>query len=388
MDFRLSPREEKFSKEVHSFLRKEATPELLEEISLGAGYGPLSWRFIRKLGEKRWLTPMLPLEYGGLGASHMQRQIIRDEICYFFPEMMAMVGAQIVAPVVMAVGSEEQKKEYVPRISRGEIEFALGYTEPEAGSDLANIQIEAEEREDCYVVNGQKMFNTASHYAHYHWLCARTAVIEPKHKGLSLFIVPLDSPGISLIAMWTVSGERTNSVFYDNVKVPKKNLVGEKNRGFYHMASALEHERMFPVGQLRRAIEDLTNYVKTTKRDGKVLAQDPLIQRTIAELAIEVEVAQWLAYRLVWLVENGKPTDYEAPVEKLFATELQIRLGDAGLSIMGQYGVLCERSKHSSSIIGWLEHWFLTTARQTISAGASEIQRNIIATRGLGLPRG
>ena len=387
MNFKLTPEEEAFRKEVHDFLQKESTPELTEELNSGLGLGPLGWQFIHKLGKRGWLIPTLPKQYGGLDASYFHRFIILDECAYFFPEWLMLFGAHIVAPVLMKVGSEEQKKEYLPRIARGDIEFCIGYTEPEAGSDLANINMRAIEQDDCYLINGQKTFNTGCHYAQYHWLCARTEVTERKHRGLSLFIVPLDSQGITINPMWGVAGERTNEVFYDNVKVPKSNLVGEKNRGFYYMMAALEHERTFPVGHLHRALEDLARYARETKRNGKFLAQDPLVRHKLAELATEVEVAWGLAYHVAWLVDSGKPSDYEGPIGKVFITELEQRLSYTGLCIMGLHGTLDQKSEYSSSTTGWLEHWFLSYARRTISAGANEIQRSIIAQRGLGLPR-
>ena len=388
MDFRFKPEEEAFQKEAQEFFEKEVNEDILDEIgSLSGLGGPLGKEFVRKLGARGWLVPMLPKEYGGLGASYMYRFIILNKMHYFFPEAIILIGAQIVAPTLMAVGSEEQKKEYVPRIARGEVEFALGYTEPQAGSDLAAIDIRAVEQEDHYVISGHKIYNTSAHYSQYHWLCARTEVTTPKHRGLTLFIVPLDSPGISITPMWTMAGERTNEVYYDDVRVPKKNLVGEKNRGFYHMAVALDHERVFPVGQLDRALEELTKYVKETKRDGKLLAEDPLVRQKLAELSTEVEVARSLAYRAAWMLDSGEVPNYESSVLKVFVSELEQRLSYNALRIMGSYGQLEPGSKHVP-FKGWIERWFLSNARRTISAGSNEIQRNVIAQRGFNLPRG
>ena len=286
----------------------------------------------------------------------------------------------------MLVGSEEQKKEYIPKIASGEIELALGYTEPEAGSDTANIDIRAVEEGDYYIMNGQKIFNTSCHYTHYHWLCARTEVTTPKHRGLSLFIVPMDSPGISLSALWTIGGERTNQVFYDNVRVPKSCLVGEKNRGFYHMMAALAFERLFPASHCRRGLDELINYAKTTTKNGKPLTEDPLTRQKLAELATKVEAAESLVCRIVWMLENNKVPDYEASVNKVFVTELEQDIAYTGLKIMGLYGQLKTGSKYAP-IDGVLDHFFLCVARRTVSAGTNEIMRTVIAQRGLGLPR-
>ena len=386
MEFRLTEQEMAFQKEVREFFQKEVTDELAEELNQGLGLGPLGWQFIRRLGAKGWLVPTLPKEYGGIGATHLQRFLIINELHYFFPEMMSLMAATIVAPTLMIVGNEEQKKKYVLKIARGEIEFALGYTEPNAGSDLAAIDLRATAEGDYFILNGQKTFNTACHYAQYHWLCARTAVTVPKHRGLSLFIVPLDSPGITIRPMWVMSGERTNEVFYENVRVPKENLVGEKNRGFYHMMVALSFERMFPLGHLDRALEDLVGYVKTTKRSGKVLAGDVLVRQKIAEMATRIEVCRGLCYQVAWMLDQGKVPASEASILKVFITETEQEMASAGLSIMGSYGQL-EPGSQYAPLKGWFEHWYLSNARRTITAGTNEIQRNIIAQRGLGLPR-
>ncbi len=387
MDFKFTPEQEAFRKEVRAFLKSEVTDELVEEVNSGLGLGPAGWEYVRKLGKRGWLVPMIPKEYGGLGASFWERFILNEEIYYCFPEFIQYFGANIVAPIVMEIGTEEQKKEYIPRIARGEIEFALGYTEPQAGSDLASIDIRAVEQDDCYIVNGQKTYNTACHYAQYHWLNARTSTEGKKYKGLSFFIVPLDSPGITINPMWTMGGERTNEVFYDNVKVPKKNLVGQKNRGFYHMMDALDHERMFPITHIQRGLDDLIKYVKGTERNGKLLIEDPLIRQKLAQFAIDIEVGRGMGYRIVWLQDHSKPGGHETSILKVFVTELERRLTYTAVHIMGQQGALRYQSYCSSPIAGWLEHWFLADTRRTISAGSSEIQRNIIAQRGLGLPR-
>ena len=316
----------------------------------------------------------------------MQKYIIDDALDYhFFPETFAFIGGYIVAPMLMMIGTEEQKKEYVLKIARGEMEFALGYSEPEAGSDTANIDIRAVEDGDYYVMNGQKIFNSGCHYAHYHWLCARTEVTTPKHRGLSLFIVPMDTPGISLSPLWTIAGERTNAVYYDNVRVPKSSLVGEENRGFYHMMAALNLERLFPTGHIRRALSELIKYIQATTRNGKPLAEDPLVKQRVAELAIRVEAAQSLGYRVTWMLQNNKVPDYESSVNKVFITETEQEIAYTGLKIMGLYGQL--KGGPHAPVNGELAHFFLAVARRTVTGGANEIQRNIIANRGFGLPR-
>ena len=388
MDLRFSPQDEAFYMEVREFFEKEASQELADELNEGMGPGPFGWEFQRKLGKRGWLASMLPRELGGINGTHMQQHILMQEIDYFAPLMVgSMVGAQIMIPMLMRFGTAEQKQTYVTRIAEGEIEFALGYTEPQAGSDLAAINIRAQEDIDCYILNGDKCFNTGCHFSHYHILCARTEDTVPKHRGLSLFIVPLDSTGIEISPMWTSSGERTNQVFYDNVRVPKKNLVGEKNRGFYHMAAALEQERIFPTGALQRALDDITVYCMTSTQEAEKLIDKPLVKQRLGEMATAVAIAHCLGYRIAWCLDNGQVAAHEASALKVFVTELHQRLAYTGLQIMGSHGQLMPGSKYVP-LDGWLVKWFLAGARRTIVGGTSEILRTVIAQRGLGLPRG
>jgi hypothetical protein len=368
-------------------LRKEVTEGVIQERQSGLGIGPYTWELMRKLGAKGWLTPTWPKEYGGLNASPMYRYIIENELDYFggLPGGR-LVGASMAGPTILLYGTEQQKKEYLPKIARGEIEFVLGYTEPDAGSDLAALQMRAVEDGDYYIINGQKTFNTRAHYAQYHWLAARTDPKAPKHKGISLFIVDLKTPGITVHPIWTVGGTRTNQVYYDDVKVPRENLVGEKNRGFYHIATALDFERIFAVGGLKRSLEELVDYVQREERQGTPLGKRPFVRQNLAELAIQIEVAQVLAYRVIWLLSQEIVPNYEAAMLKAFATELRQRIDKVALQIMGLFGQLQSGSLWAP-LEGKFEHYYRDDLLATIVGGTSEIMRNIIATRGLKLPR-
>jgi len=384
MDFSFTPEQDKFRQEVREFLMREVTEELIQEAELGSliGMGSVMRAFYGKLGRKKWVCPSLPKEYGGLGATYVERLILDEEVAYHRAVPPMMVGSQVVGPTLIMYGSEELKHEFLPRIARGEIEFALGYTEPDAGSDLANLSIRADEKDDCFVINGGKTFNTGCHFADYVWLAARTDFTSPKHRGISLFIVDLKTPGISLNPLYTMDGERTNEVFYDDVKVPKKYLVGEKNRGFYYIATALAFERNFPVGLLRRNYEDLLEYVKETGKN-----TDPLVRQKLAQLKIELEIAWVFSYQVALLAEEGTVPEWQAPMIKIFGTELMWHMGCAGLEILGLYGQLQHGSKWAP-LYGRFEHLYRHARRRMISAGTNEVLRNIIAIRGLGLPRG
>ena len=335
MDFAFSPEEKKFKQEVDQFLicEKETVIEARKELDSGTGFGSYVWDLLRKLGSRGWLCPTWPKEYGGLDLPHIYRYILTEEIDYFIGNLIT-VGAGMAGPVVLAHGSDQQKNEYLPRIARGEIDFALGYTEPQAGSDVASLEIKAEDKGDYFLMNGQKMFNTRCHYAQYHWLGARTRVTEKKHQGISLFIVDFKTPGISLSPLWTVGGMRTNQVFYDNVQVPKDCLVGEANRGFYYIMEALDYERIFPSSGIRRDFQELVYYVK---RIGK--GKDPLVRQKLAELAIDIECANLFALRTAWILNNKKIPTYEPGIGKILRTETEHRMANTALQIFGHYSI-------------------------------------------------
>jgi alkylation response protein AidB-like acyl-CoA dehydrogenase len=390
MDFEFNQEQKRFKEEIQRFLDKEVTEGVIQESEAGLGFGPHSWQLMRKLGERRWLAPAFPKEYGGLGLSYMYRYIVAEELDYRNALVLfrgfGSVGVDMVGPVILRYGSEEIKGEFLPRIARGEIELVLGYTEPDAGSDLSQISIRAVEDGNDFVITGQKTFNTACHFAQYHWLAARTDPDAPSHKGISMFIVDLETPGISINPMWEMGDARTNEVFYDEVRVPKKNLVGEKNKGWYYMTSALDLERMITVGGLERTFNDLVAYTKDTIRNGKPMAEDPLVRERLADLAIEISVDRNLVRRVAWLKDKEIVPNFESAVLKLFSCELYQRLANTGLEILGLYGQLRRGSKYAV-IEGMMERFFRASFLMTIGGGTSEIMRSIIARRGLGLSK-
>ena len=384
MDFGYSSEEERFRQEVHQFLEKEEVVEgMKKEIDAELGFGPCTWEIIKKLGSRGWLTPTWPKKYGGLELSDMYRYIVMEEVNYFGGPP-ALVGAGMAGPVILHRGSDEQKQDYLPRIAKGEIEFALGYTEPQAGSDVASVEIKAEDKGDYFLFNGQKMFNTASHFAQYHWLMARTEAVQPKHKGLSLFIVDFTLPGITISPLWVMGGKemiRTNEVFYEDVKVPKECLVGEKNRGFYYVMEALDYERIYAISGMRRRFDKLVEYANET---GK--SKNPLLRQKLAQLRIEFEIARLFAARIPWMLDRGTVPNYEAAMLKIFYAELREKFAHAGLEVAGPYGILHEESKWVP-LEGNLEWECRGFLRDRVTRGTPEIMRNIMATRGAGLPR-
>ena len=390
MDFELTEEQNKFKQEVCEFLDREVTEGVIKESESGLGYGPHSWGLMRKLGAKRWLAPSFPVEYGGLGLSYIYRFIVHEELDYrnalLVIRGLGMIGVDMAGPIILRNGTEELKREFLPRIARGEIDLALGYTEPDAGSDLSRIAMRAVEDGNDFIITGQKTFNTGCHFAQYHWLAARTDADGPPHQGISMFVVDLKTPGITISPLWEMADKRTNEVFYDDVRVPKRCLVGEKNRGWYYMVWALDLERMISTRHIERILEELISYTKTTLRNGIPLSKDPCIRQKLADMAIQINVARNLVRRVAWLQDKGIIPSYESAILKVFVTELYQRVAKGGIEILGPCGLLRQESKHSV-LKGMMEHHFRASFVTTIGGGSSEIMRNIIAFRGLGLPR-
>jgi hypothetical protein len=240
---------------------------------------------------------------------------------------------------------------------------------------------------DDYVLNGQKTFNTSCHYADYHWLAARTDPDAAKHRGISVFIVDLKSPGITIRPLYTMAGGRTNEVYYDNVRVPKGNLVGQENRGWSYIVEALDYERImtFLSSPLQLMVDGLVEYARETQRDGKILAKDPIIRQKLADIAIAVEVARLLHCRALVMLDKGTIGNYEPAMLKLFVGEIAQRLTNIGMQILGPFGLLQEHSKWVS-LKGRIETGYRATLMHTFGAGSSELMRNVIAMRGFGLP--
>lgn len=395
MDFRFSEDEEAFRQEVRQWLRDEI-PQRWIELDPGIWEETEeSWAlargFQRRLGEKGWLAPAFPREYGGLELSHMKRLVLAEELAYNRAPVSVEVEITVnwVAPSIMLFGSEQQKKDYVTRIARGEIIFCIGYSEPDAGSDLASLKTRAVEESDGYVINGQKIWCSYGHLADYCWLAVRTDPEAPRHRGISVFIVDMKTPGITVRPLRNILNHHSfNEVFFDDVRISKENLVGEKNNGWYQVMIALDFERS-SVGWAasnRRIIEELIEYARNTRRNGLPLASDPLIRNQLAQLVVENEVARMMAYRIAWMYSRGLHPSYESSMSMVFISEATRRTADAGMRILGHYGEL-DRDSKWAVMNARLMRMCLSSLSIGVGGGSNEIQRNIIAMRGLGLPR-
>jgi 3-oxocholest-4-en-26-oyl-CoA dehydrogenase alpha subunit len=395
MDFRFSEEEEAFRQEVRRWLSREIPPRWTE---LDPGIWEeteeswaLARQFQRKLGEQGWLAPAYPREYGGLELSHMKRLILAEELAYNRAPVSIEVEITVnwVGPAIMLFGSETQKKDYVARLAKGDLVFCLGYSEPDAGSDLASLKTRAVELGDEYVINGQKTWCSYGHLADYCWLAARTDPDAPKHQGISMFIVDMRTPGITTRPLINVLDRHSfNEVFFDDVHIPKDNLVGQKNNGWYQLMIALDFERS-SVGYAaanQRIIEELVEYAKEARRDGEPLANDPLVRNELAQLAVENEVARMMAYRIAWMYAKGLHPSYESSMSMVFVSEVMRRTASAGMRILGHYGELARDSKWTV-MNARIMRLCLSALSIGVGGGSNEIQRNIIAMRGLGLPR-
>ena len=388
MDFQFSDEEEKFRGEVREFLRQEL-PADWDGGAYGEGGGAeeVGPRITKKLAERKWLARAWPKEYGGLGAPHMRQLIYNEEMSYHAAPGGYSMGVAWVGPAVMLYGSEEQKQRFLPGITSGEDVWCTLYSEPEAGSDLASLQTSAVRDGDDFVINGQKIWTSGAQRSDWGWLAARTDPEAPKHKGISTFAVKMDTPGITVRPLINMAGQSGFSeVFFDNVRVPKENLVGELNRGWYQVAVALDFERsgIQAYAGGRRTLERLVEFVQ--EHPDETVRRNPAIRHRLADRAIELAAGTNIAYRIPWMQSTGLIPNYEASISKLFGSEFSQRLSLTGVQLLGMYGGLEPESKWAP-MKGRLERAYLQAVASTIAAGTSEVQRGIIATRGLGLPR-
>jgi len=389
MDFEFAPEERRFEAEVERFLEAEHSPDVMdahpEQLSQTVD-SPAKRAFMRKLAERGWLGMSWPKQYGG-----QEQPGIYD---FMLTEALSRVGAPqpgkgvgIVGKTLIRHGNEKLKQFFLPKIIRGEVEFAIGYSEPGAGSDAANIQLRTtrDETRGGFVLSGQKIWTTSAHFADWYWVGARTG--PHKHKGITLFLIPMDHPGLTIRPTFTIGDERTNEVFFDDVFVPDDFVVGALNHGWTYICEALDLERfaMMPVGPLEKKVEALCEWVRTTRRDGEPLRTNAKARSHVAQLATQLEVARMLQRRVISeAVKGGVPT-CESSQYKLFMNECSKRTANVALDLMGAAAQL-KPGEDGAPQGGRFERSYRYTVVDTIGGGTSEIQKNIIARRKLGLP--
>ena len=407
MDFGFTPEQEALRRDVRAFIAEHMTPEVLAEmeglnegfgVSRSPGRGPHIDELFRKIGERGWLGISYPKEYGGQDGDRITQYIVEEE----FARVNIAVGlAGSGAPAVLAAGTEEQKRHFIPGLISGEYSFALGFTEPQAGADLASLQCRAVRDGDEYVINGQKMYTSSAHMATHIYLMARTNPDVPKHRGISIFLVPMDTPGITVRPLWTIQNDpraplgttygtsRTNETFFDDVRVHKSTLLGKENEGWGVGSMGLNLDR---VGAARYLIsvrrdEDIINWVKTNRFDGYSPADDSAIRDKIAELWIEAQVCRLMTLRSMSIVEHGGNFTYEGSAEKVWAPEHGVRTSEAITQMLGPYGQLLNGSPRAIDD-GIFAHNLMGAFQSGINHGSVQVMRDQVARRGLGLPRG
>src|SRR5262245_29986576 len=393
MNFNLTAVEQAFQQEVRAFLEREMTPEME-----GDGHGlqastPAKHALVRKMAEKGWLALGWPApEYAPPGQAKLEGAT--PLFPWVLNEALGHAGAPTTGGAVGTMGmtilrhgSEHLKQEVLTRVLAGEVQFAIGFSEPEAGSDLASLRTRAERDGDFYVINGQKRWTSAGHYADYIWLAARTDPNAPKHRGISLFVVDVTTPGITVRPISGLGGHRTNEIYYDNVRVPREYLVGEENRGWYYIAESLDYERLnlHAHGPVQRDFDRLVGWAQTAERDGRPLRRDPRVRRALARLAIECEVGWMLTLRGAATQARGDVPTIEATMVKLWDTQLFQRIANAGVDLAGPYGQI-EHGSPRAPLDGKLPYRYMDTLCTTLGGGTTEIQKNVIAKRHLGLP--
>jgi len=351
----------------------------------------IAHEFERRLADRGWHAPGYPSKYGGLDASLMEQAIIKEEKAYNGAPTTGSdyLAADWIGSTILMYGTEEQKDEYVGGIGRGELIFCAGYSEPNAGSDLAGLQTRAVRDGDDYVINGQKIYTSIAHRSDYVWMAVRTDPDAPKHKGITMFVADMKSPGISVRPLINILGSHHfNEVFFEDVRVPAANIVGGVNQGWYALMTALNYERsgIFQSALARREIERLVRYVKETQWRNGVLADNPLVRRKLAELAVENDVARMLCYRAISMQAQGEMTTFETSMSFLVGSEHIRHLANAAIDMLGPYGLL-RGSSERAPLRGRAYTMYLGTLPYGIGAGTLEVQRGIIATLGLGLPR-
>jgi alkylation response protein AidB-like acyl-CoA dehydrogenase len=383
MNFTDTPDEAAWRQEVREFITTELPAELRESDGESALFGRLGamrvWR--DRVAARGWIAPHWPKEYGGAGLSVKEQFVMNEEFAEAgAPGNVGGFGVMMLGPTLIAHGSEEHKRRFLPPILKGEVMWCQGWSEPGAGSDVASLTTRAVRDGDDYVVNGQKIWTTGAQFADWMYMLVRTDPDAPKHRGISMLLLPMKSPGITVQPLTTMAGTQAfNQVFFDNVRVPVENRVGEENRGWYVGATLLDYERS-SIGQAvgtRKQLERMIRYAKDNPHKTS-FATRPGLRLEFADRWVEAGMARWLSYRVISMQAAGLIPNHEASATKLYMSELQQRIATLGMHMLGLGGM--ERNRYSVGYVG--------AVSATIAGGTSEIQRNIIAQRGLGLPRG
>lgn len=394
MNFNFTKEEEQFIDEVKSFIHEEKKKPNADDVFAPNREAdaqtkidsPARRDFMKILSSKGYLGMSWPKEYGGQEKPGIYDYILNEELCRVgAPSPGKGVGS--IGQTIIHHGSNKIKDEFLPKILAGEIDFALGYSEPGAGSDLASLQLKAEKKNGGWLINGQKIWTSSAHVADWYWLAARTDPEAPKHKGISVFLVKMDNPGIEVHPIETVGEHATNSVFLTDVFIPDEYVVGEINLGWVYICEALNYERFtfYTIAPLEQKFKELVELTNKVKRDGVLLSEIPDIRKKIIYLFADVQKAKVLQRKVLSVALQDEVPQTEAAVFKLFSTKLHQKLANQAMDILGREGLFRKEYDKSHANGKW-EWSYRSTLVDTIGAGTTEIQKNTIAKKSLKLP--
>jgi alkylation response protein AidB-like acyl-CoA dehydrogenase len=388
MRLALSPQHEALRQELRSYYERLLTPELRDEIRRSEGVGPIVRKIVLQMGADGWLGIGWPKEYGGRGMTPIEQYIFFDESMRAGAPV-PMLTVNSVAPTIMEYGTEEQKRYYLPKILRGELHFAIGYTEPNAGTDLAALQTRAVRDGDFFVINGQKVFTSLASDADYIWLAVRTDADAPKHKGISILIVPTDVPGFRCVPIKNMGDMNTNQTFYDDVRVPAGNLVGRLNGGWKLITNQLNLERvtLCSAGMIEGPFEEVVRWARETRlADGRRVIDQHWVQMNIARLHTRLDFLRLMNFKVAWCAEQNQPLNpAHASTIKVFGTEFYLEACRLMLEILGPAGTFRPGSSEAA-LNGRIGYLLRAIHILTFGGGTNELQRDLIALFGLGMP--
>jgi alkylation response protein AidB-like acyl-CoA dehydrogenase len=383
-----NPRQENLRGEIREYFEKLMTPDRKKSL-VGVYQGKEYKETIRQIGKDGWLGVGWPSEYGGHGFTALEQLIFVDE-ARRTGAPLPFVTLNTVGPALMVHGTEEQKSQFLPRILAGDVHFAIGYSEPNAGTDLAALSTKAERNGDEYVVNGTKMFTSGAGDADFIWLAARTDPNVKKHKGITMLMTSTEDPGFSASPIHTVGGGRTHMSYYEDVRVPVSMRVGDENAGWGIVTLQLNHERI-GLGAwgcvASRIVDDVISWAQETETDdGSKVADQGWVQNALGEAYARVEAAKVMNWRMAWMVEQGRLPPANASGVKVYGTETLIEIYSRLTDVLGAQGMIKSDSP-GALLLGAVEREYRACQINTFGGGVNEIQRTILATMGLGMPR-
>jgi hypothetical protein len=383
----LTSEEKALRDELRAYFAELVTDELRRELRDSEGGGPEYRRILGQLGRDGWLGIGWPRQYGGQGRSPIEQYIFAEEIQRAgFPLPFLTLGT--VGPTIMQFGTDEQKERFLPPILRGELHFAIGYTEPEAGTDLASLRTTAVRDGDEYVVNGTKVYTSLADHADYIWLAARTDPQAPKHRGISILVIPTDAPGYRWTPIHTMAAARTTATYYENVRVPVGNRIGPENQGWSLIVSQLNHERvsLFNAGPMQGIFDEVCAWARETRlADGRRVIDQPWVKLHLAKFQAQLEVLKLMNWKQAWALTQGNLHPAEASAVKVYGSEFTVEGYKLLMEVVGEASCLAEGSPRAV-VRGLLERMYRTSLILTFGAGTNEVQRDIIAMAGLGMP--